>query len=564
MSSLQRTGQGRPETARNSLPLSFPPLFSGPANTSSTSLVQSTAEGRPIPLDNNTAAHRTTALRVLNNAYPSQLNRHRSTKSAGARSTTYSQPVLVRTYSGPSHSQSPYNATSHRYRPPSSSRTESRRLALPSFSRNGSSLSGRSSKSSPVVTRAAGSSLREEIGSDGSVNAMPRQKASKSSRLALHLPWGWGAASSGQGASASPNNIPSLPPIEAFSFKNMLNAEDTGHDGIGSDLDRIAEILERSKYSLSNQYEVHVAPHGSGASFVSDIASTNGPRSRRRKGHGRSNSLGGPTLQAIGSDDERRRRRGGGRRRSVAYGTLETIMSSSGSSGEAKSKKKPAAEIAAEVRGRAAGQKNSANSAGSGSGSASGLGSNATNFSSGTLEAGLAADGRTQDAEQSKLARKKSTSFATAVIGSHNTHKDLASPRGSTAALVGEPAQPRTSTSHIEIQTADAFADSASSSTGSSSPRNRERLEAHFSVKSEHEAELEEFPRISTGPSNGGLLSSLSSWVPWRAPAGSEHIMPIGQRGASSHAEGSLRQLLRSAEPPAPGKGKTVAVDPEQ
>ena len=494
---------------------------------------------------------------MLNSAYPSQVNRHRHTKSTGAKSTTYSQPVLVRTYSGPSHSQSPYNATSHRYRPPSSSRGDSRRIPLPPFGRTSSSLSDKAPKPSPIVTSVRGSNLRDGLGRDGDLTAMPRQKATTSGgKLTLSLPWKWGASSSSRPSQPPANDLGRLPPVEAFSFKHMMQEEDQGGETIGSDLDRIAEILERSKYSLSNQYEVHMAPHGSGASFVADVASTNGARSRRRKGHGHSRSVGGgPTLQAIGSDDEaRRRRRGGGRRRSVAYGTLETIMSSSRSSEEDKSKKKPAAEIADEVRGRAAAKKISGPSAGSGSGAAS----NAANSSPGSAERTQAVDDGKHDLE-TKLARKKSTSFATAVMDSRNAQKDVTSPRASAAALVSEPALPRTSTSHIEIQTADVYGDSNSQSSRSRSPQAPDHPEPLF--PDNRPTRLEEFPGLPSGaenPPNAGLLSSLSSWVPWRTPNGGELPVSSTHRSGPSHAEGSLRQLLKAIDPPAPDKGKGV------
>jgi hypothetical protein len=47
-----------------------------------------------------------------------------------------------------------------------------------------------------------------------------------------------------------------LPPVEAFTFKGIM--EEIKH-GVAEDLERIAEICARSKYSLSNQYEVHVS-----------------------------------------------------------------------------------------------------------------------------------------------------------------------------------------------------------------------------------------------------------------------------------------------------------------
>ncbi len=116
---------------------------------------------------------------------------------------------------------------------------------------------------------------------------------------------------------------PQLPPVEAFSFKSLLDAgglDDEDLDGIdtmgniNADLDRIAEICARSRLSLSNQYEVHVAPHGSGASFLASSddgahGSAAGASDRQR-----GPVSTGPTLQAVSSDDERRhrKRRSGG------------------------------------------------------------------------------------------------------------------------------------------------------------------------------------------------------------------------------------------------------------
>lgn len=116
---------------------------------------------------------------------------------------------------------------------------------------------------------------------------------------------------------------------------------------VGTDLDRIAEICAGSRYSLSNQYEVHIAPQCSGASSFRPASSSLSKKDV---------SLG-PTLQVISSDEEhmgsmQRTRRNTARKRSAAYGTLETIMSSSRSSDEDRDKKKSAAEIVDELRGR--------------------------------------------------------------------------------------------------------------------------------------------------------------------------------------------------------------------
>lgn len=262
---------------RHSMPLAFSPLFQ---TNASASLAHSTAEGRAIPVDDTTAADRTSALRQLNNHFPSR--HHRYAKSTGAQNTTYSQPVIVRTYPGPRPGPNPRSQPSSRPR-----------SAAPSVIH----------RIIPFVTEGPRGML-----------SLSRSRAREDEAR--------------------------LPAVEAFTFRSIMS--DT-QGTMAADLDRIAEICARSRYSLSNQYEVHKAPHGSGDLF---LASVEGPRTA------------GPTLQAVSStsDDERggRRRR---RRRSVAVGTLETIMSSSRSSEEDRSKKRSAAEIADEVRGRAAARK---------------------------------------------------------------------------------------------------------------------------------------------------------------------------------------------------------------
>ncbi|KAK0626610.1 hypothetical protein B0T14DRAFT_534742 [Immersiella caudata] len=391
----------QPKKASFPLPIPFPPLFQ--LNKSlSTSLAPSTAQGRPIPLDNTTAAHRTSALQKLNSTYPSEVRRHRYTKSAGAQSSTYSQPVLVRTYSGPPPSQASHSVRSPRYRPSSGSRGVSRRVPLPASSRqSNTNLSGRPTQPALSGTAAGTTNTGHRLGGDGSRASglsMPRHTPKKSSgklplplSLPLPLPWQWQTG-------RSDYDEAKLPPLEAFSFKSFLADMQArgGEDDIGADLDRIAEICARSRYSLSNQYEVHLAPHGSGLSFAGSTAP-----GHRRKGH----NPGGPTLQAFNSDDDdgtanrsRGKRRSGGRRKSVAYGTLETIMSSSRSSEEDKTKKKPAAEIADEVRGRAARKK----------------------WDTGGLEHGTNNNSHPRSS-QASLGRKKSASFATAIIDNNRS-----------------------------------------------------------------------------------------------------------------------------------------------
>ncbi|KAI9850948.1 MAG: hypothetical protein M1838_004733 [Thelocarpon superellum] len=51
----------------------------------------------------------------------------------------------------------------------------------------------------------------------------------------------------------------SLPPLDAFSFNGIMGAIEPD---IAGTLDAIASICAKSRYSLSNQYEVHMPPHG--------------------------------------------------------------------------------------------------------------------------------------------------------------------------------------------------------------------------------------------------------------------------------------------------------------
>lgn len=546
---------GRPKSRRHSLRFSFPPLFSQPANSSSTSLVP--AEGRPIPLDDGTAAHRISTLRELNSNYPSPVDRHGYTKSTGAQSSTYSQPVIVRTYSGPS----PSNTHSYPYRPSSVSRGGSKRIPLPSSSRAGSYLSHGSAKPTishtgssrpgslpaPAPSSAAASTNGRLIADDMPPRHRPKKKGGKMS-------WQWPLVGQRE------QEEPKLPPLEAFSFKSFM-ADLQGSEGISSDLDRIAEICARSRYSLSNQYEVHVAPHGSGLGFA---ASSSSAARMARRGRGINNGPGGgPTLQAIASDDDeqsgrghRKRRGGGGRRKSAAYGTLETIMSSSRSSEEDKTKKKSAAEIAEEVRGRAA-RKSSESPAASASASGATPPSGGSGTRSENRSGEAAASHRGGDAAGRRASRRKSGSLANALLEKEKRHggvanNNAASPRSSASALVSEPAHPQTSASHLEIRTAPGGALAEGGGPSRQSPENAELMDELADMVSRTEEQKSQ---------HGGLLAGWSTWVPWKGTASSSlGGQPANRRGsgAPSHAEGSLRQLLMTVESKDKDKGKAV------
>ncbi|KAL6856457.1 hypothetical protein J3F83DRAFT_752626 [Trichoderma novae-zelandiae] len=455
-------------------------------NPSPTSLVSSTAEGKPIPVDDSTVEYRTTALRELNHNFPS----HRYAKSSGAQSSTYSEPVIVRSYYPPLPSS----------RPSSSSRG-------PIV--HGSSVSGPGAGSGSQVIRfaeaVAGVPSRFVSGEHGMLGTMVLSFGKKP-------------------VNGRAEDEARLPPVEAFSFKSFmanLEAQGGGVAGdINADLDRIAEICARSRYSLSNQYEVHYTPHGSGASFFTSSAQ---------------NDSQGPTLQVVSADDEHsvgastRRRRRMARRNSRAVGTLETIISSSRSSDEEQpGRNKTASEIAEEIRGRAA-QKGSAHSSPSSS-------------SSGTLD-------ERRDTHQEEAAPKKSsTSLALIDASTRPGGSAVDSPRTSATGLVSEPARPQESTSQLEIRTAPG------------EPREEPPVillkESPLPPKQIGLSVAKgAITHTRTDTAGGGILSMINGWMPWRpsSTTSNHHHHPHHHKGL---AEGRLRQLLKTAEPK--GKGHEI------
>ncbi|KAI6783014.1 uncharacterized protein J7T54_002176 [Emericellopsis cladophorae] len=466
--------QGHVVTNRQgAFPFSF--IRSFQTNPSSTTLVHSVAEGKAIPVDNSTAENRTSALRELNNNYPS---RHRYERSTGARSTTYSEPVIVRSYYAPQNNK-----------PISTSRR------------------------GVVVHGGLGTVSQSGRSATARGRSMPFASSVATARNGMLSKLARGAGGKGNGS--SPADETKLPPIEAFTFKGFMTNMDVQEAGsdINADLDRIAEICAKSRYSLSNQYEVHYHPHGSGSTFMGSPSGNDGQ---------------GPTLQVITSDDDRsskrsRKRRNGARRSSRAMGTLETIMSSSRSSDEDKSKKnKSAAELAREVRGRAIER---------GSGRVS----------------PVSAPSITTGDEHSPMAPKTPQgrrSASLALIDSSinvQSNVDTTSPRNSNSALLSEPAHPKASTSHLEIRTVP------------------EREQNKENIPPPPANTVSQIYRNSTKraslPANQpgtpqGFISTLTGWMPWRA---GEANVPK----AAGRAEGSLRELLRSTDT----KGKGVQRD---
>ncbi|RDW88242.1 hypothetical protein BP6252_00274 [Coleophoma cylindrospora] len=299
-----------------------------------------------------------------------------------------------------------------------------------------------------------------------------------------------------------------LPPVEAFSFKGIM---DEIKHGVAEDLERIAEICARSRYSLSNQYEVHMPPHGRGEQYLQTIG----------VGTGLPANVVGPTLQAIGSDDEHSTRsigkgsRGGKRARSAAYGTLETIMSSSRSSDEEKSKKKPAAALAEEVRGRAAKK----------------------GLEVPESAAEEAVEGDLISARPSKHVRSRSATFASIIIDSAQGFRHDAGPLTSPASLISEPARPQTS-----------IATNLGKATGFEQAMFSPTLQALMSQKPtiiRNESSASSLvPDQRRRPS---VVESISSWIPWRRLNSSMQAVPRTRLRSTSHAEANLRGLLEAA-----------------
>ena len=256
-------------------------------------------------------------------------------------------------------------------------------------------------------------------------------------------------------------------------------------------------------------------PHGDGDPFS-------------LRSQGNAVPTGGPTLEAITSDDEQSRastrpsRSGRQRTKSMAYGTLETIYSSSKSSEEEKTKKKPAKAIAEEVRGRAA--KKALAVTGTPHGSAQ---------NEQAVEDPLTAPPKLH------RTRSHSVGFATLLLGATHGVKSDGSYRAiSSAALISEPARPQTSIAEQDLTPLEYPVTVVSSTTSTLA-----RPESTASTLR---------PVSDQKPS---VFSNLSSWLPWARPAESTSGASTENLRRISHAEGSLRQLLKSTDVDRKGKG---------
>lgn len=201
-------------------------------------------------------------------------------------------------------------------------------------------------------------------------------------------------------------------------------------------------------------------------------------------------------------------------------------MSSSRSSDEDKAKKKPAAVIAEEVRGRAAKKELSPSK---------------------KVATEEAVEAAPEPQRPAKHVRSKSATFASMIIDNAQGFKqDAGSHIISPTSLISEPARPQTSTADLEV--APAFDEHGSFNSPS--------LQTLMSpkpptIRNESRASTL-LPEPEERPS---ILGSLSSWLPWSRSSASFGGGFQGRMRSASHAEGSLRELLRSAEFDKKGKG---------
>ncbi|KAK6596765.1 hypothetical protein H4I96_09417 [Botrytis cinerea] len=250
-----------------------------------------------------------------------------------------------------------------------------------------------------------------------------------------------------------------LPPVEAFSFKGIM---DEIKHGVSDDLERIAEICARSKYSLANQHEFHHPLMG---------------------------------LE-------------------IAYHKL----------------KKPAAVLEDEVRGRATSKEIEVSPP-----------------SPVVIIDAAVPEAVSERSPASKHARPRSSTFASMIIDNAQSFRQEHKPQvSSPTLLLSEPARPQTSAADLEHMPALDELTPDQPSTFHELAIPKPTLIRNESIAST--LRPENSPRSS-------ILGSLSSWLPWSKPPSPVRTFQ-GRARSGSHAEGSLRNLLRSTE--IARKGKNV------
>ncbi|KAJ2966319.1 hypothetical protein NQ176_g10208 [Zarea fungicola] len=386
--------------------------------------------------------------------------------------------------------------------------------------------------------RSAAGSVNGSVASRTKSSPFAGKMASASSGMLSIMARARGVNQQQQPADRSTQEDAKLPPLEAFTFKSFIDNLEMQQDAsspvgdINADLDRIAEICARSRYSLSNQYEVHYGPHGTGAAF----AAQGGPQGQESQG---------PTLQAVTSDDE------------------------SNTTTERKRRLGSAAEIAAEVRGRAASTKSSPSqraspAASTTSSSAARQGRRASQDAAATIP--------NKQQQQQRPTVKRTSSSSLALIDAGAVNKTTA-PQPTTAkvseqqslpavhrapvvSLVGQPVLVQPRSSQLQVQTATTSA--AAATDGSTTSTSAAAAAVQVEQQPPHQADRIGNPcacpvaakgAVSTvdGVMAMGFLSTLAGWIPWSSSSIDAAILP--QRGQQQgRAAGSLRNLLDSVE----------------
>ncbi|KAG6107742.1 hypothetical protein E4U31_008192 [Claviceps sp. LM219 group G6] len=449
------------DQARRPLPLITRPWGPNPTSTSasSTSVVPQTAEGKAIPVDGATAENRTLALREINNQFPS---RQRCVKPKNDAQSGISEPVVVRTYYAPA----------------------------PRRHDAAAAYSGVASKAGATAIGAA-----RRLAFASHLSPAARTTSNKTGKApALDVRQDQGTH---------------LPPIKAFTFKSFMahSEAQSGPDGINADLDRIAEICARSRYCLSDQYEVHYTPRRSRVTFHA-TGSHQEPRD-------------GPALpfQVVplrnGQQDmhiltNHRRRKRFGRMSSRAVGTLETIISVSRSSEEDDAERKAATTTQKTASGPSSPR------------AASPL-------------AGQEMPDSQNETRPPLPPRRHSTSLA--LLEPSRQSRSASDPtalRAASSALVSEPALPQASARQLETRTASSTARPIKAQgyhTRTLSAPLANGRDAHFVRGSISPVHHEGIPGKT-------VLSSISGWLPWTSAS----AVPPGR------AESSLRYLLHTTE----------------
>ena len=201
-----------------------------------------------------------------------RLNQRHGYGSSKSTQSPIPQPVIVRTYT-PAESRTLSIAQLSSPPPLAPSPTLSSSASLLNFKSTLASIRGRvSAPSSTLPSSLAQPSL--------SIQQRPQQYQQK--QLLSSSP-----AAAVRSAMAENSRIP---PIDAFTFKNVLRAVESD---IQPTLDAIAEICSRSKLSLSDEYSAHLPPQG-------EISVTRHSTNPYRAGVG--SGTGTATMTTVGQD----------------------------------------------------------------------------------------------------------------------------------------------------------------------------------------------------------------------------------------------------------------------